>query len=194
MEYSLEQNLVSNDNQFIKESYNNLAPENVELNGHPLNIYNPALFQPEIIIKFFQMKGILNKSVICTKCGKLCKMVKENQSIDKFIWRCRCSNPSHDVKINIRKNSILENMHLNIQILYFLIFFCFTEKKSINDSLIESTKYAEALGICGTTKQSIINIYAILRKKLKDTMHFKWSQKMLAEDPNENGYSTIEID
>ena len=25
-------------------------------------------------------------------------------------------------------------------------------------------------------------------------MHFKWSQKMLAEDPYEKGYSTIEID
>ena len=25
-------------------------------------------------------------------------------------------------------------------------------------------------------------------------MHFKWSQKILAEEPNENGYSTIEID
>ena len=50
------------------------------------------------------------------------------------------------------------------------------------------------MGISGTTKQSICNIYAMLRKKIKDNMHKSWSTKMLAEEPNEEGYSTIEID
>ena len=34
----------------------------------------------------------------------------------------------------------------------------------------------------------------MLLKKIKDNMHKSWSTKMLVEDPNEEGYSTIEID
>ena len=96
------------------------------------------------------MKGILKNSFNCTVCGKICKLVKESQTIDKFIWSCRGSNPSHDIKINIRKNSILENMNHNIQIIYYLFFYCFTEKKTINESLLETSKFAETLGISGT--------------------------------------------
>ena len=58
-----------------------------------------------------------------------CKIVKENQTVDKLIWRCRSRNPNHDIKINIRKESILEDNHQNIQIIYFLLFYCFSEKK-----------------------------------------------------------------
>ena len=167
----MEESLIQNDNSFIKEINNANLPENNELNEQLQDIYNPALFQQEDIIKFFQMKGILKNSFNCSIYGKIYKFVKENQTIDKYIWRCRGSYPSNDIKINIRRNSILENMHLNIQILYYLFFYCFTEKKTINESLIETSKFAEALGISGIPNQYICNIFAILRGKIKENMH-----------------------
>ena len=85
-------------------------------------------------------------------------------------------------------------MHHNIQIIYYLFFYCFTEKKTINESLLESSKFAEAMGISGKAKQSICNIFAMLRKKIKDNMHKRWSTTMLSEAPTDEGFSTIEID
>ena len=103
MQNALDETLIQNDNLFIKEINNANQDDNNELNDLPPIIYNPALFQPKNIIKFFQMKGILKKAFNCTVCGKKYKIVKENQTVDKLIWRCRGSNPSHDIKINIRK-------------------------------------------------------------------------------------------
>ena len=103
MQYAIVQSLIQNDNSFINEINHAKLAENNEVNDQPPFIYNPALFQPENIIKFFQVTGILKNSFNCTVCGKICKIVKESQTIDKIIWRCRGSNPSHDIKIKIRK-------------------------------------------------------------------------------------------
>ena len=40
--------------------------------------------------------------------------VKDIQRIDKYIWICKDKFPPHDIKINIRDNSIFENIHQNI--------------------------------------------------------------------------------
>ena len=52
--------------------------------------------------------------------------------IDKFVRRCRSNNPSHVIKINIRANSQFEDYRFSIQRIYFLLFYCFTGKKSIS--------------------------------------------------------------
>ena len=53
----MEESLIQNGNSFINlKNHANLALNN-ELNEQPPIIYNPALFQPENIIQFFQMKG-----------------------------------------------------------------------------------------------------------------------------------------
>ena len=56
-------------------------------------------------------------------------MVKDKQKKDNYVKRCRSNNPSHDIKINIRANSIIEDNRFSIQMIYFLLFYCFTEKK-----------------------------------------------------------------
>ena len=132
MEIEEEENLFENDKNF-KEGINqgNININNDELNEIPSNIYNPVQFQTEILINYFQNKNIFKKCVVCPKCGLQCKMVKDNQKLDKFIWRCRSRNPNHDTKINLRIYSVFEECRYNIQIIYFLLFYCFTEKKSI---------------------------------------------------------------
>ena len=75
--------------------------------------------------------------------------------------------PNHDTKINLRINSVFEECRYSIQMIYFLLFYCFTEKKSINSTLTECESFAKQIGVLGITKQSIINFIAHLRNILK---------------------------
>ena len=41
----------------------------------------------------------------------MCQFIKDSQIIDRYARRCRGIGGSHDVKMNLRKNSCLENLH-----------------------------------------------------------------------------------
>ena len=49
-------------------------------------------------------------------------MVKDNQKLDNFVWRCRSRNPNHDAKLNLRINSVFEESRCSIHIIYYLYF------------------------------------------------------------------------
>ena len=183
-------NLKENDEEFRKGLNSGNIINNEELNEHASNVYNPPQFQTELLIKYFQNKKIFKKVVICTKCGKQCIMVKDKQRLDKYVWRCRSNNPSHDIKINIRANSKFEDNRISIQMIYFLLFYCFTEKKSINVTLTESVEFAKQIGIVSITKKSIIKFVGHIRNVIKEKMHHNWSKKLLGEDGilDDNGY------
>ena len=123
------ENLKENDEEFRKGLNLGNIINNEELIENASNVYNPPQFQTELLINYFQNKKIFKKVVNCPKCGKQCIMVKDKQKIDNYVWRCRSNNPSHDIKINIRANSKFEDNRLSIQMIYFLLFYCFTEKK-----------------------------------------------------------------
>ena len=36
------------------------------------------------------------------------KMESNKQYIDRYVWRCRVANPLHDIKKNIKSDSIFE--------------------------------------------------------------------------------------
>ena len=80
--------------------------------------------------------------------------------------------------------------------IYFLLFYCFTEKKSISVTLTESEDFAKQIGIVGITKQSIIKFFEHIRNVIKEKMHHNWSEKLLGEDAilDDNGYISCEID
>ena len=125
MEYINEPELYENDREFIDTRVININQNdnnNDEINNGPENMYNPASFQAEIIIKYFQDIGILKKIVLCYKCNSMCQMVKNNQFIDGYAWRCRGNGGKHDVKINIRNNSCLEDLHIIFTIFIFFNF------------------------------------------------------------------------
>ena len=129
MDIEEDENLIENDKEFIQGLGKDNIINNDDLSENPPNIFNPPQFQTEILLNFFQNKNILKKQVICQKCKQQCTIVKDNQKMDNYIWRCRSRNPSHDTKINIRINSTLEDCRYSLQIIYFLLFYCFTEKK-----------------------------------------------------------------
>ena len=196
MDFVENENLKDNDEEFRAGLGERNIMNNDNLNENPPNIYNPAQFQSELLINYFQDKKIFKKIVICPKCGLQCKMVKDIQRIDKYVWRCRSNNPNHDIKINLRAESQLEDCRYNIQIIYFLLFYCFTEKKSINSTLTESEEFAKKIGVTSITKQSIINFFAHIRNVIRKKMHYNWSKKLLGEDGilDDNGYISCEID
>ena len=73
------------------------------------------LFQEDIIIKYFQNVGLINKE----KYGDLMNICKRNDTIDKIAFRCHRRNPIHDIKINIRNGSIFENFQVKIKLFIF---------------------------------------------------------------------------
>ena len=42
------------------------------------------------------------------------------QYLDKHVWRCRSSNPLHDIKKNIRCDSIFESIKVPINVIYII--------------------------------------------------------------------------
>ena len=123
-----------------------------------------------------------------------CQLTKEKQAINDYIWRCRDHNPNQEVKINIRTQSFLEGLHINIQILYFVIFHCFVEAKSLNDNLIETNEFAKILNITSVSKISLSKLVGLLRNKIKEKAHIMWSKTFLDQEIGEYGYASIEID
>ena len=104
-------------------------------------------------------------------------------------------NPPHDVIIHIRKDSIFESFKININILYFLLFFCFTENISINDSYEKCKIFCQDIGEGSITPVSIGKFFACIRDKIRKKMHIKWKKDLLAIEINpELGYPSIEID
>lgn len=54
-------------------------------------------------------------------------MILENNKnyIHKYCWRCRVKVPLHDIRTNIQKNSIFEDLKTPIKVIYYLTFHCF---------------------------------------------------------------------
>ena len=112
-----------------------------------------------------------------------------------MVWRFTSRQPPHDVKVNIRKDSIFESSRLPIQILYFLIYFWFGENKRVNSSVIEYNNFCNQIGInYKITDEGVRNFFTILRKKLKESFHSKWKKSFLGEEVGPNGYGAVEID
>ena len=75
------------------------------------------------------------------------QLVKNEQYIDKYCWRCKSNAPKHDNKINIRTEFLFEGMRIPLNGLYFLIYHCFLNHDSINASYQEMLKFTEGIKI-----------------------------------------------
>ena len=86
---------------------------------------------------------------------------------------------NHDIKKSIRDNSVFEFVNIPLPIIYFLTFYCFTEKYSLEKSFIEinDNKYLFEGNIC--TKNAISKLYSLLREKIKINMHKIWNNNII---------------
>ena len=141
------------------------------------------------------MNDILKNNPVCEKCDKPMKLVKNKHRIDGKIWRSRNKgDDKHDIKLNIRKGSIFENIKTDIRLLYFILFFNFIENKSIKDTYNNCKEFAKELNIINCTKKQISQFYNTVRIKLKNKMNKMWNQKKMGLEPTERGKSYCEID
>ena len=66
---------------------------------------------------------------------------KNNNYMDRYIWRCKKTDANnHDIKVNIRKNSIIENSKADIKMVYFIVFYNFALNISIYKAFHNSKK------------------------------------------------------
>ena len=116
---------------------------------------------------------------------------KNSQYIDDCVFRCRGNFPKHDIKVNICTKSIFENIKMDINTIYYLIYKCFLDNCSLETSCDRIGTFCNILGSIKTNKT---NYYRILKNKLKIFYHTLCKKEALGLEPSENGKSRIEID
>jgi hypothetical protein len=148
----------------------------------------------DIIDKFKQLKMLKDKRQ-CPICHNP-MAIKENKNYkDKLYWRCKKNGINkHDSKINLRSDSILEKTKTDLRILYFIIFYCFNENKSLKKSYLNTKEFCKDLKIESISISNISKIFLFLRKKIKDRMHHDWENNLMGTNPCENHKACIEID
>ena len=157
-------------------------------------LYNKETLTKEYIINFLMNNGILQNKFICPICSKNMILSNNNSYADGKIWRCRGGIPLHDIKTNIRTNSIFENINIQIQILYFITFFCFIENLSLEKAFIETNNNKEILGNNTVTINGISKIYRLLREKSRKELHRKWNTDPIGIVIGPKGYACVEIE
>ena len=123
------------------------------------------------------------------------KLTKSSNYIDGYYLLCRSKNPKHDIKENLRKNSIYENIKVHINILYFSTFYAFLDVKSISKTIIETKSFCNDIeSFYSISPSTVIKLFQILREKIKNKFHSKWESNPLGKDIGPNGYAAVEID
>ena len=163
------------------------------------NINEPQSFKAsdyelKKIISYFQDKGLLQKEFRCPECEEFMKMEYNKQYIDNYCFRCRSKSPIHDIKVNIRNNSIFSDIKIPINVIYNLLFNCFLKNIGINKSFINNSEFCSKLGLPKTTYNTIVKFFRILREKIRLKYHKNWNETPLGTEPDDTGVSRIEID
>ena len=188
-EHPLEENIHENNS-----SDEEIEEEEIILNNINLK-YNEEEFKTENILKFLFDNNILKNNLICEICDHPMNLVNIKNRIDGKIWRCKKKGlEPHDIKVNIRNNSIFSNFKTDIRILYFLLFYNFVDNKSVKDSYLNCKELSKQLKIKNVTKRSVSKFFNTIRVKIKNKMHKKWEEKQLGTEPCSNGKSYCEID
>ena len=98
------------------------------------------------------------------------------------------------MKKNIRENSLFEELNIPLPILYFLTFYCFTEKLSVDKAFIEINDNKNIFGGKTCSKKGITKVFSILRNKIRINMHKNWNKELMGNNLSDLGYPVFEID
>ena len=85
----------------------------------------------------------------------------------------------HNIKVNIRNNSIFSSFKTDIRLLYFLLFYNFVENKSVKESYLNCKELSKQLKIENMSRKLVSKFFNIIRIKIKNKMHKKWNENML---------------
>ena len=70
----------------------------------------------------------------------------------------------------------------------------FNRKKSIEQTFLDTNEFAKQIGLESPTKQTICNIFSLVREKVRRVMHNIWRSDLLGIEIGEEGYPSKEID
>ena len=150
------------EDEFINESDSiEIEDDEIKEPNDPFDI-DINLFKVPNIVEIFQNHNIINKVILCPKCQNKMKLVGDKSYIDKFIFRCRSINPNHDIKLNLRKGTIFENIQIPINLIYYLVFTCFIDNISINKTEAKMNAFCKKLDISNISKTNIIKLFRIV--------------------------------
>ena len=123
--------------EYIVNGFISDDEENVNINDP--QAFNVADYDLKKIISYFQDRDLLQKEFKCPK------LEYNKQYIDNYYFRCRNKSPNHDIKENIRKNSIFSDIKIPINVIYNLLFNCFLKNIGINKSVINNNNFCSKL-------------------------------------------------
>ena len=185
-------NKIDSEEENEEEEHENESDSEEE--NENITIYNKQEVQLENVIKFFFNKDILEKVKFCTKFGNQMNLDNNKNYLDEKVWRCRSKINVHDDKKNIRENSLFEEINIPLPILYFLTFYCFTEKLSIEKAFIEINDNKILFWGKTCSMKGITKVYSLIRTKIRTKMHKIWNNDLMGNNLSENGYPVFEID
>ena len=100
------------------------------------------------------------------------KLIENKSYLDGLAWRCfKKGNNKHDVKQNIRENSIFENIKTDIRLLYFNVFENFINNFSINTVYNNCNEFSRDIGIKFILRNYLGKKYRIIRSRINCNMH-----------------------
>ena len=202
-------NSNENDNNYINdinsENYIDSSDNDVEQNSEDSNneIFNNEIihkykkenYKIKDIISILMKSNLLNNQVNCSKCNNIMKLIENKSYADEYVWRCfKKGDNKHDIKQNIRVNSIFEDVKTDIRLLYFIIFENFIYNFSINTVYKNCKEFSRDIGIKFISRNYLGKIYMIIRNKIMKKMHKLWNLNNMAVEPCLDGKSKIEID
>ena len=120
-EESIDKNDLDEEDEELEDSSEQEDNNEIFDNKHNLK-YKSRDFKLDDIIKKLQDLQIIKNSFLCPMCNGNMGYYKNDNYTDGHIWRCRKNiTHSNDIKINIRTDSILENIKADIRLVYFIL-------------------------------------------------------------------------
>lgn len=86
----------------------------ININKNPPIMYNIDNFRTNIMQDYLKDKIIIHSTIQWDKCGNALILKHDNNYLEWVVGRCRSRQPPHNVKVNIRKDSVLKSSRLPI--------------------------------------------------------------------------------
>ena len=155
--------------------------------------YNQYIYNFNYVYSYFTKHEIMLTKYKCPFCYSYMNITNENTFLDRICFRCKRTNPKHDTKVSIRKNSIFEDIKIDLISIYFIIYECIINNISSNKAKVEFNEFKKHIEVRETSIQNINKLYRIVRNTIKKKFHANWKNEPLCYINNDGDIPRCEI-